>query len=316
MKTLYESLYENLEEFNFDDFDREFLKHLIIDYSLHYPFIYEDLLTEKYGIYNGLEELCETVNVELLNHLNNYEKQFHLVFNRNELKDIPNVFFDRLIIYIDMTRKNGGALNEPKSLNKETLLFDTLEVFILPNSSDEIIGILKHEMTHAFRKYNILLNNKSFIDWFDLGIYQKISTMTKEIAKDDLRRILYFTLGYERNSFIAQLTDELRIQKAKVNTPMDALKVLKSTSIYNTYKMFLKKIVMYKRGILSKKATEEFVKEYNNISGTEYQPVKVFKKLEYLAQKSMKKLNGIIGRLCLKYLDNPNIHIDCMKWLE
>jgi hypothetical protein len=83
--------------------------------------------------------------------------------------------------------------------------------------------------------------------------------------------------------------------------------------VYKAYKSLYYYINLYKDNKLDDFEINVITKEYNKISGTQLTANKVFKKLEFLINKSNRKLDNIIGKLCLENLNNAS----CMapQWL-
>lgn len=307
MKSLTKELLEQSEISALDSFDKEILKHIAIDYKERHIYSRFHVILEKYGIYDGLEELVDFIDKEIYN---NYRKdrknRFELEYTREQLKDFKNIFFEELHLNVDMT-KNIGAEYEDKyaKLNPETLLLEKVIIDIEVNNDNEIIGNLQHELTHAYNQYCSLLKGNDYFKELSMSTFYKNMTNLKgDTLKKHIRQIMYLTLDEERNAFIAQMAAELKNNKDIIEDPYDAFKVLKESQVFRTYKSLYYYINLYKQNKLEDDKIKTITDEYNDISSSNLTSNKVFKKLEHLIDKSNKKLNKIIGKLCLKTLNN------------
>ena len=311
MKTLREFI----DFSDFDEFDLSILPHISISYKEHNIFNKGHLILEKYGVYDGLNDLILRIEKDIKKMIKNPDNKegFQLKYSNENLKDIKNIFFSKLIIDISLNDENEeGNYEDNDEINKDNLLFDEVYIDIYTRKDinnihiDDIVESIKHEFIHAYNNYNLLLkNNKSLTELSDSDFYNKLypKLYFNEFEKY-IRKVLYFTLQEEQNAFIGQLSDELRQNKSKVKNPKDALNILKNSIIYQTYKDLYVHIQEYKDNKLSKEYIDLITDEYNNICNTKLTANKVFKKLEFLIKKSIKKFDNIIGKLCLENLNN------------
>ena len=124
---------------------------------------------------------------------------------------------------------------------------------------------------------------------------------------------MYFLLGYEKNAFIAQIKADLENNKDKIYGPIDALNVLKKSETYVTYQRLNKAIGRYFNNNLSEEKIKEIEDAYTDITGQKMTWNKIFKKLQALSDKTMKKLDKILPKLCVESLNNVLITDDkCM----
>ena len=124
---------------------------------------------------------------------------------------------------------------------------------------------------------------------------------------------MYFLLGYEKNAFIAQIKADLENNKDKIYGPIDALNVLKKSETYVTYQRLNKAIVRYFNNNLSEEKVKEIEDAYTDITGQKMTRNNIFKKIKALSDKTMKKLDKLLPKLCVESLNNVLITDDkCM----
>ena len=125
-----------------------------------------------------------------------------------------------------------------------------------------------------------------------------------------IKMVLYLTLEIEQNAFITELTNELNFHKDEIESPVDALNVLKQSKIYQTYKFLYRNLMRYTNKDTNQEWVKKLTEEYNKISNTNWSSEKVIKKLKHLIQKSLKKFDNIIGKLCVDSLNNPSYFME------
>ena len=320
MRTIEETLTEQAEIAELDSFDYEVLQHLAIAYKFNNTHVMF-YVNEKFGVYDGLKELCGFVYKDIYNNIVLKKlKKFELDYTRDQFKDIPNIFFECLHLSIDTTKELGAECDDENvHLNLKTLLFDDIFINVWMEDHHDMSEQIRHEMTHLYNHYNsVLKGSKYFKELSSSKFYKDIIDRNYDLSmiQKEVRRILYLTLDEERNAFIAQLSGELNKYKKYVETPMDALKILKECSIYKAYKSLYYYINLYKDNKLSQDIIDTIVDEYNYISETQLTANKVFKKLEFLINKSNRKLDNIIGKLCLENLNNASCMAPAWLYIE
>lgn len=308
MRTLEETLIEQAEIAELDAFDYEVLQHLAIAYkfnNVHVRFY----VNEKFGVYDGLKELEKILSNDIVKrYWDKREAVFTLDYTRDQFKDIPNIFFEHLHLNIDMTKNEGAEYHDWEAkLNPKTLLIKDAIIDVIVRNDDDIPEHLRHELTHGYNQYQSMLKGSNyFAELSTSKFYKEITSLTFNSARKWIRKSLYLTLDEEQNAFVAQLSGELEKNRRLVKTPMDALRILKNSTVYKAYKSLYYYINLYKAGRLRDSEINIITDEYNKISGTQLTTNKVFKKLEFLINKSNRKLDNIIGKLCLENLNNAS----------
>jgi len=308
MKKLSE--YVNNE--SLDLFDEQILSHIAIEYKHYNNYSRNHLILEKYGVYDGCAELSDIILKDVEQKYENGERSFQLSYNKNDFKDLKNIFFKKLTLDFELGSDDiGGEYFDNDSIDKTTMLFDEVFIEFIAYNTNDIRSMLMHELTHAYNNYNMLVkDNMKFYDKANSQLYLNItnSDIFKNSGelKKNIIKILYFTVKEERNAFIAQMAEELKRNKAKVNNPKDAFNILKNSPIYMTYKNLYEFVHSFDntRNTNDKESMDIITQAYNDLCGTKMTPDKVMKKLKFLMDKAMKKFDTIVAKLCVENLNN------------
>lgn len=316
MQSLKDTINENLALSELDSFDNEVLSHISIEYFENYYAYMKHLVFEKYGVYDGLTELCKIISNDIDDErVLKDRKAFTLNYSKEELDDLPNVFFDELLINVNIINKKeeptGSYTTDYSKLNKEKL-FDKVVINLSVRHGTDAHKILMHELTHAYEYWNRLIKGDTYIqDIFKSNFYKGLMPTDNDTEFSWYTKIvLYLTLGIEQNAFVTELTHELHQHQNEIKTPLDALSILKQSGIYQTYKFLYTKLIGYTNKTADEKWIRQITDTYNQLSNTNWSSEKVIKKLKHLIQKSLKKFDNIIGKLCVDSLNNPSYFID------
>ena len=310
MGSLTKFIKKELTEIN--EVDYSILQHLAIEYKENHLYSRTRVILEKYGVYAGCEELAKHI-VKLAKN-----GGYHTVIKltKDNLQDFKNIFFENITVNIDTSEDNGAEYIDNEELNKD-LLFDevVINVYLTKQYISELQSTLMHELTHAYNNYMMLLKgNRNYINVAKSTLYKNIVSFPEKInAEYHIKRAMYFLLGYEKNAFIAQIKADLENNKDKIYGPIDALNVLKKSDTYVTYQRLNKAIGRYFNNNLFGEKTKEIEDAYIDITGQKMTRNKIFKKLQALSDKTMKKLDKILPKLCIESLNNVLITDDkCM----
>lgn len=283
------------------------LSHIAIEYKVNDIGEGRRIINEKYGIYEGCEELANFIVKDIFTH-NNMDKQFK--YSKESLDVIKNIFFNTLIIDIDTSSdEEFGECDNDISINKDLLIDEVwINIYGKRHTKSSIKGIIMHELTHVYNNYLMLLKgNENFIITTNSDMYRNITDISGGPTEKDLKQVLYFLLGYERNAFVAQLKGELEDYKSKINTPYDALKILKKCPVYLAYER-VNNIIKYH--IKNSKDSNLIASLYKEITGSDdnMSTSKILKKLKLQSDKALKKLDTVIPKLCVESLNNHKWH--------
>lgn len=270
----------------------------------------KDLVYEKYGEYDGCNELALYIEKKIKE---NNNKSFTIKYS--EVKDIPNICFNVLKIKI-INNDNFytyAAYNVDNEKNKDILDEKTNklnECIIKINLGKEIPyslhSIIEHELTHLYNDW--LLQVKAittFYKIFNNDKYLKSKEFNKLGQSLNLRQFklsLYLLNEYEKNGFIAQLMSQIQDLKSEYKEynnqvkVKDILKDIKQLDIYKAYMNIGDYIYRYKNDYFSEIDKKEICNEYNKTNHTKLSINQIFKKLELQFIKTKNKIESLIPK--------------------
>ena len=292
-----------------DCIDESLLSHIAIEYKVNDIGEGRRIVNEKYGIYDGCEELANYITNDIFSrHAFDDASQY----SKESLGDIKNIFFKELTVDVDTSSDDGGECDDEISIGNDLLVDEIyINIYLGNPTKSEIKGILMHELTHIYNNYIMQLKgDKNFIKTSRSAMYQNIIDMSGGPIERDIKTVLYFLLGYERNAFIAQLKAELEDHKDKINTPREALEILKNCPIYKTY-MRINNILARHISNQNENPDSQLIAQiYKQITGdkSNESSMKILKRLKSQSNKAIKKLNTVIPKLCVENLNNRKWH--------
>lgn len=305
MKTLSEYVKDiNIVE---DYIDQIFLKHLAISYKCNNLYNRNRILLEKYGIYDGCEELAK-----YLAKVVSSTEDTKIVIEKDKLKDFKNIFYDKIKISFKYSDTEEYAeFKDMSSLNEEKM-FDYIKIEVVRSDRNryDLAETFMHELTHAYDNWKTLFKeDDSYIRIATSPEYLRMTDFS-DISNDEeefIKEALYLLTGYERNAFVAQLKGELDKHKEEIKSPHDALKILKDSSVYQTYKYIRWKIEEFFQHKLSEKEQRNIEVAYKEITNEQKTANQIFKKLRSLSDKVLNKLDTQLPKMCLENLNNITI---------
>ena len=302
-----------INESNINDINDSLLTHIAIDYILE-SHQYE--LFEKYGVYDGCKELVN----HIIKKAKSKFKQGYILIKLDilgkNLNNFNNIFFEKLIINIKVSNNvsNGGYISdENKKLNKNNK-FDDIEIHYDINKNkfeSDLRSLLYHELTHVYQNYCMLLTNKSFYDLLDNQHYDKFiqGKMSFDNVKRVLSDVLYHINKVEQNAYISELQSELENNKDKIHGPQEALNIVKNSISYKN--IMQSKEILY--GLTDNSYSEDIQNKiydvYRELNECDWTNNKIKKKLINQIDKYISKVEKIIPKMCLKFLENNIIEI-------
>ena len=284
------------------------LIHIAIDYineSNQY------LLLEKYGLYDGCIELVNFIIKKIKAKFNHKEQVFKLEFIKNNLK-FNNIFFKKLELTVEFVKNitTNGLYNIDSKFDKETLLIDNVKIEIKLNINSfnhDIKSILYHELTHAWDDYNSYLQNKEGLlkvikntKYFN---YQN-GKLSKNNIKQILSDILYHLNDIEKNAYIAELRADLENNKNIIHGPKEAYDIIKKSIAYKNVMTAKNIIDGLKNNEYNEEITNVLYNYYRELNEVDWSDNKIKKKLIWQIDSYIDKMNKIIPKMCLDFLNN------------
>lgn len=286
------------------------LKHIAIE-------LYDtDIIYEKYGLYDGCSELANFIINRIKNHYS-YDKE--IIIEYNEVKDIDNVHFDKMIIRFDESNKYEAKYIpfDDQEISPGSDRFNEVHLQINKNFNykyNEEFRIICHELTHIYNDYLITIVGRSmFYDLFSSIDYQRSKQFNRHNYPSELRKLLralYMLNDYERNGFIASLSAEIECIKErplkendKSLTSEDIYTEIRKLDIYKAYMEVIKYIEYYKQGELVKKEREEIVEYWKDVFDEDLNIKSVFNSLCGKITELKRKLESVIPKKIAEKLD-------------
>lgn len=211
--TLYNDIYDELININ----------HLNVSLSL------DQFILEKNGEYDGCYELCEFIFKAMKEHNNdNHLEKYTLVFQKDELKEIDNIFFKEIFINVNIDKsnkenyakyeiwqsniKNYDAFKYDE--NKHLFNFVSINIELIENAIVKS-NILSHELNHAFEDYNRYKGKSTKLynyveDYGYLQIVDNIKYKNMNKYEQFINVLLYVLSEHEQNAFISQLVNIIK----------------------------------------------------------------------------------------------------------
>ena len=303
----------NIDEANIINEDL-LLPHIAIDYILESD-QYE--LFEKYGVYDGCKELVDYILKKVIK---KYKQNYITIkcdIKENEIHNFDNVFFEELIINIKISdhTSTGGYVNDKnKTLNKNKK-FDHISFEFDINKlqfESDLKSLLYHELTHAYQDFCMVFSNKDNLynslkkqHYDNLLLGKQSYDNIKQIISD----VLYHINKTEQHAYISELRSELENHKEKIHGPQEALDVIKKSVIYKN--IINCKDILY--GLAddsySKEVQEKIYDIYRELNKCDWSNNKIKKKLINQIDKYISKVEKIIPKMCLDFLENNMIEI-------
>lgn len=298
----------NIDEINVSN-ENLLLPHIAIDYILESN-QYE--LFEKYGVYDGCKELVDYILKKVIK---KYKQDYITIkcnIKENEIHEFDNVFFEELIISIKISDhiSTGGYVNDrDKKLNKEKK-FNYIEFEFNINKSNfktDLKSLLYHELTHAYQDFCMVFSNKDNLynllknqHYDNLLLGKKSYDNIKQIISD----VLYHINKTEQNAYISELRSELENHKEKIHGPQEALDVIKKSIVYQN--IMQAKNILYRLtdDSYSKEVQEKIYNVYRELNECDWSNNKIKKKLINQIDKYISKVEKIIPKMCLHFLEN------------
>ena len=303
----------HITENNNDIIQEQLLTHIAIDYILE-SHQYE--LFEKYGIFNGCEDIVEFLIRKCQKKITGRFTTFTINSKYKDFKNakINGVFFNEIELNINIkenTTSNGGYEIYNSKIDNNGLLEKAVIKYDLSKNSwkKDLRILLFHELCHAYDDYNSLLQHKGGLyvlhqkdNYGNYLIGRQSSDNIMQIISD----ILYHIDDTEKNAYITQIKAELINHKENIHGPKEAFAIIKQSVEYQNI-MIAKNII---DGLKNKQYSENIETQiYNtyrklNKEATNWTNNKIKKKLVYKIDKYITKMNKIIPKMCLDFLNN------------
>lgn len=302
----------DISETNVENINDSLLRHIAIDYINE---SHQYVLLEKYGVYEGCKELVDYLVKKIKSKYNYKEGAYIIEVKNNDLK-FDNIFFKTLMLKIEFKKdiiNNGGYILDSK-FDKKSLLIDTVEIQLnlnLLNWEKDIKQTLYHELTHAWDDYNSYLQNKGGLTNILKSSYNNYlkGKLSNNNVKQILSDVLYHIDDIEKNSYIAELRGELESHKEIIHGPKEAYDIIKKSIAYQNVMTAYSIIDALRNNEYNDNITKQIYDTYRELNEVDWTDNKINKKLIHQINRYINKMNKIIPKMCLDYLNNNKIEI-------
>lgn len=312
MKHLTEYIFNKVQESTKLNIQNELELHFYSEFVLNESFRHSYFeIFERNGSYIGQKELLIDLSKEVYNIIRNHEPKNTIQLDKKDLDNYSNIFFNSLIIYL--TNKTGYVSNEStyldndKLLNKVVIYIDTAEYF----EYTEILKCLMHEMLHAYNNYKSYLTNAKF-NLTDLtnknSSYYKTIFAGSASIENICKRILNNIRQWEQNAYISELSVELEKNKFdinKYNTTQEAYKaayeIFKNSDTWTQYSSLWAYLIELNNQNKNSSDRLKFQTTYNQINDSNLTFNQIYKKLDGLFNKILKKIESKVPKIFYDY---------------
>ena len=278
------------------------LKHIAIELKDY------DIIYEKYGEYNGCDELATYIT-------NATYKLDNDVIDLDVSKlNIENTHFDNVsIVKIDDANLNSGYDCEHSNYNEDKHIIENVKIYVpeyLFGHKKQLHSFFEHELQHIFDDWILIVHGmKTLYDVISFNdMYERSKMFNDSNERTSVREIrlaLYLLNTYEQRSFIAQLCDEIRdikLQYVNNGKQMNSLNatlvynITKDLQIYQAYENISRFIIRYKNNKLFKSEINAIENEWYEMTGENESINRIMKFIENKLKKVKNKLERVIPK--------------------
>ena len=278
------------------------LKHIAIELKDY------DIIYEKYGEYNGCDELATYIT-------NATYKLDNDVIDLDVSKlNIENTHFDNVsIVKIDDANLNSGYDCEHSNYNEDKHIIENVKIHVpeyLFSHKKQLHSFFEHELQHIFDDWILIVHGmKTLYDVILVNdMYERSKMFNDSNERTSVREIrlaLYLLNTYEQRSFISQLCDEIRdikLQYVNNGKQMNSLNatlvynMTKDLQIYQAYENISRFIIRYKNNKLFKSEINAIENEWYEMTGENESINRIMKFIENKLKKVKNKLERVIPK--------------------
>lgn len=295
-----------------NELELHFYTEFILNESFKYSYFN---ILEKYGSYIGQKELIIDLSKEIYNIIRNHEPVNNIKLDKDDIKGYDNIFFNTLEIQLT-NNKTGYQANKSNYIKNENK-FDLVYIEISVNDYLEykdLARCIMHEILHAWNHYQSFVKESEF-NLQDLtnknSKYYKTLFDGTISTKNICKRIINNLRQLEQNAYINELTIELDINKfdiSKYSNINDAYKeaynIFKNSDVWVQYSSEWSYIQNLNQLEVNSKERLDFQSTYNDINNTSMTFNQIYKKLDGLFNKILKKIEKVIPKIFYDYYEN------------
>ena len=294
-----------------NELEEHFYCEFVLRESFNYSFFN---ILEKYGSYIDQKQLIIDLSKEIYLVVKHNEPENKFKLDYNDLKEYSNIFFKELII--ELVNNTSGYLANKSNYLKDEKLFDTVIINIDYNDCKEysnLCSTIMHEMLHAYNEYKSYISN-SPIKLKDItntksNYYKTLFSGSDTSASNICKRIINNIRQFEQNAYLSELSTVLDTHKfniSKYNTVNyaynQALEIFKNSDTWIQYSTLWNYITDLQHNGYEEDKTE-FANTYNEINKTSLTYNKIYKKLDGLFNKILKRIETTVPKIFYQYYE-------------
>ena len=292
-----------------NELEEHFYCEFILRESFNHSFFN---ILEKYGSYIDQKQLIIDLSKEIYLVVKHNEPENKFKLDSNDLKEYSNIFFKELII--ELVNTTSGYLANKSKYLKDEKLFDTVIINIDYNDCkkySDLCSTIMHEMLHAYNEYKSYISNSPLklkdITNTKSNYYKTLFGGSDTSVSNICKRIINNIRQFEQNAYLSELSTTLDTHKfniSKYNTVNDAykqaLEIFKNSDTWIQYSSLWKYITDLQYDG-SEEDKSEFANTYNEINNTSLTYNKIYKKLDGLFNKILKRIETTVPKIFYQY---------------
>lgn len=266
-----------------------------------------ELLFEQYGVYKTCEQDAKRIIGEIESYPNT--KEFYV--------PLFNGFIDVVHVVNKTEMETSSSEYVPLESIMENGRFKEITINVKFEKGISL-GVIMHELTHAYQDYNLRSNNKSLYGELEKSNYFK-QVLKNYLNKDETRVVfvLKFLNDFERGAYIPQIEGDLRsCDKKCFNTVSDVMDFIKETITYKNYSLVFNVVKHFNNieDINRQNKILIYVKNYTNYNFALYSDF--IKWLKNKSNKCQYKFENTLPKLACRFIridevlsPNPNVYM-------
>lgn len=294
------------------------------------------LIYENGGIYDGQYKLAEFICDSILSHKST-TKSIIIKLTTNDLKDIPNIFFNTLTIICTLVNNqkqvsasftydydnDKSNIYQKYGYDQKTNKLSNIYIEIyapinIERHTIELKSRIMHELNHAWTYWNILKTDFKTVENVPVKYDNKLHKWNKDIyshivknmdkptvkeAERVCKYLLYILTRFERNAFMIEILTYLEnLRKDDFKNKEKVQQILNNSSQYKLYIEETPMIIHKIKKEWDDNKKKIFATTYNDIYNENLSFHKIVRIIEYKLKQTISKLNSNIMKVCM------NIH--------
>lgn len=220
--------------------------------------LYNRLVFERYGKYNGQTDIAHQLAIEISNdYYNNYTSQSktyeidadEINYGASEDEMFPGFFYHKIQIIADPKHPSTSYLCLDNNFDYKENKFHNVKIRIgkhdIFNNKSSLFKTIMHELTHAWHDYNSFLK-----DGLGNNRAKSLSTLSREskyynnIRGDKPKRgsveslcksIMYLLTKFESNAYASEIYCELEEHNGEILSWDDAKNIFTNSETYRAF---------------------------------------------------------------------------------